>query len=193
MKLVVTTNELFERLFTIRLVHAGFDSPNESMISDHITIKPDKETKKLMKDYRIGQKFADDNFVCYIQSRLMSPPAPTPKAAYIIPGPGTKLRFLLDVSTYFMDATELEPTATGKGYYFSNRSNAASGMFISHDAGNVNNNDVTNITDVDVREKYIGVIDIFCDSAANNSYELFSGTAGRLRSPEYRLSFRSTL
>ena len=92
-----------------------------------------------------------------------------------------------------MDATDIKSPATGSGYYFSNRTNAGTGMFISHDAADVNSNDLASISDVDLREKYIGVIDIFCSGAVNNSYELFTGGSGQLRSPKYRLSFKSTL
>jgi hypothetical protein len=193
MKLVDTFDDLFQELFTINLSHRGFDSLNESMICDHVKIKPDKNTKKIMKDHRINYHFDDDNFVCYMQAKLLAPPALTPKGAYIIPASIVFLRFLLDVSKYFMDATEIEPTATGRAYYFSNRTNAGTGMFISHDAADVNSHDLSNIPGIDVKEKYIGVIDIFCSGAMNNSYELFTGASGQLKSPQYRLSFRSTL
>ena len=193
MRLVETFNDLFHELFTINLSHRGFDSPNESLISDHITIRPDKKTQKLMKDHRVGYCFDDDNFVCYTQAKLLAPPAPVPKGAYIIPAPAVFFRFLLGASRYFMDATDIKSPATGSGYYFSNRTNAGTGMFISHDAADVNSNDLASISDVDLREKYIGVIDIFCSGAVNNSYELFTGGSGQLRSPKYRLSFKSTL
>ena len=193
MRLVETFNDLFHELFTINLSHRGFDSPNESLISDHITIRPDKKTQKLMKDHRVGYCFDDDNFVCYTQAKLLAPPAPVPKAAYIIPAPAVFFRFLLGASRYFMDATDIKSPATGSGYYFSHRTNAGTGMFISHDAADVNSNDLASISDVDLREKYIGVIDIFCSGAVNNSYELFTGGSGQLRSPKYRLSFKSTL
>ena len=193
MKLVETFNDLFQELFIINLSHRGFDSLNESKICDHITIKPDKKTEKIMKDHRIGCRFDDDNFICYIQAKLLAPPVPAPKGAYVIPAPILFLRFLLNANTYFMDATEIESPATGSGYYFSNRTNAGTGMFISHDAADVNSNDLSGIADVDIKEKYVGVIDIFCSGAMNNSYELFTGGSGQLRSPEYRLSFRSRL
>ena len=193
MRLVETFNEVYQELFTINLSHRGFDSPNESSISDHIKIRPDKNTVKLMKDHRVGYCFDDDNFVCYIQAKLLAPPAPVPKSAYIIPAPAVFFRFFLEASRYFMDATEIEPPATGSGYYFSNKTNAGTGMFISHDAADVNSNDLSSIADVDVSENYVGVIDIFCSGAMNNSYELFTGGSGQLRSPEYRLSFKSTL
>ena len=193
MKLVETFNDLFQELFTITLSHRGFDSLNESMICDHIKIKPDKDTEKIMKDHRIGYRFNDDNFVCYIQCELENPPAASPRVAYVVPAPGIKFRFLLKASNYFMDTTVIKSVAKGTAYYFNNQSNAGTGMFISHDPGEVNDNDLVIVSKVDIRETYLGVIDIFSSGAVNPTYELFSNAAGRLRKPKYQLLFRSSI
>ena len=94
-----------------------------------------------------------------------------------------------------MDTTVIKPVATGKTYFFSNRSNAGTGMFISHDPGEVNNNDIVTLlaNEIEADKTYLGMIDIFSDGAINSNYELFSNAAGRLRSPEYQLLFRSSI
>jgi hypothetical protein len=195
MKSVGTIVELFDELFTINFSHSGFDSLSESMISEHLRITPDRETAKLLKNFRMGLYFDNDVFGCHIQSKMENPPAASPRAAYIMPATGVLFRFLLKASNYFMTTTSIRSTAGGKAYYFSNRLNAGTGMFISHDAGEVNNLDLITVPDPkpDIRETFLGVIDIFSGGAINPNYELFSNATGRLRKPEYRLLFRSLI
>lgn len=191
MKLVETIDYLVQELFTINFSHSGFDDLRESMISDNLVMRPDEETEIIFRNYNIGYSFTNNIFVCYIQSYLLAPPASQPRAAFIIPANDTRFRFLLKASSHFMNTTIINPVTNGHAYYFSNRVNTGTNMFISHDAAEVNNNDLSNITEVNIRDTYLAVIDIFSSGAVNNNYELFTGTTGRLRSPEYRLLFRS--
>lgn len=191
MKLVVTNTELFETLFSINFTHKSFDSFNESTVSEHLSVDPDEDTRKLLTDHRIGFRFTDNVFLCYTQCRLLLPPAKTPKGADIIPAENTRFRFLIKANNFFKRITDIIPTAKGKAYYFSNRTNVGTDMYISHDAAAINNNDLVDVTEIDVREIFFGVIDIYSSGAKNNSYELFTGSNAQLRSPEYILEFRN--
>ncbi len=193
MKLVETFTYLADELFTITFDHSAFDSLAESTLSDVLLIKPDAETASLLTDYSAGYTFSANSFVCFIHSRLLSPPASQPRGAYVVPEPDTRFRFLLMAGSRFINVTVVEPVAAARFYYFSNRINAGTGMFISHDASEVNSNDLHNLSDVEIRESPLAVIDIFSSNAMNTSYELFTGTAGELRKPAYRVLFRSRI
>lgn len=193
MRLVETFTYLADELFTITFDHSAFDNLSESNVSDVILIKPDAETAVLLRDYSVGYTFSGASFVCYIHSRLLSPPALQPRAACVVPEPNTRFRFLVMAGSRFTDVTVIESVAAGRFYYFSNRSNAGTGMFISHNASEVNNNDLHNLTDVEIRESPLAVIDVFSSGAVNPSYELFTGTSGELRKPAYRVLFRSSI
>ena len=192
MKLVATTDYFFGKLFTIHFLHSRFDDLTEAVISENLSLLPDDATKALFANYHINCSFEGSTFICFIQGSLLAAPALQPRGAFIIPAAGTRFRFLLKASTLFMNSTVVEPVANGHVYHFGNRVSTASGMFISHDAGDVNNNDLDNLADVDPKESYLGVIDIFSSGAVNSSYELFSGGLGQLQGPEYQLQFKSS-
>jgi hypothetical protein len=193
MRLVETISYLTETLFSITFSHSGFDNLSETTVSELVKIKPDNDTTSLLGDYNIDCTFTNDIFVSYIRAKLVAPPALQPRAAYVMPRPADRFRFLLIAGVRFMNTTVVEPVSSGRYYYFTNRNNAASGMFITHDAGAVNQNDLTNVADVEIRERPLAVIDIFSSGAINNNYELFTGNAGQLRRPNYRVLFRSRI
>lgn len=193
MKLVKTTTYLADELFTITFDHSAFDNLAESSLSDVLFIKPDAKTVSLLNDYSAGYTFSSNRFVCYIHSRLMAAPAPQPRGAYVTPVTNTRFRFLLVAGSRFMTVTTIEPVAGNKVYYFSNRTNAGTGMFISHDASEVNGNDLQTVPDVETKESPLAVIDIFSSGAMNTGYELFTSALGELRKPAYRVLFRSRI
>ena len=193
MILVETINHLYEELFSINFSHSGLQLPPLSMLREHINVRPDERTKKILKAHDMHYNFSSDTFVCYARCRLLAPPSPTPKAAYIIPADNTRFRFFLDANANFIFKTNVEPVAKGIGYYFTNRANVANGMFISKNQTGVDNFDKAIIPEVDPKESYLAVIDIFSTGAINNSYELFTGVVGQLRSPQYRLNFISSI
>ena len=109
-----------------------------------------------------------------------------------MPKGDTRLRFLLKAKSRFIHTTVVEQPAKDHAYHFSNRVNAGTGMFISRNAGEVDSNDLDNGFDVDPRESFLGVIDVFTSNAMNSNYELFANAMGELRKPEYRIQFRSS-
>jgi hypothetical protein len=191
MKLVETFTYLADELFTITFDHSAFDNLAESTFSDMVRLKPDAKTASFLNDYGAGYTFSGNSFVCFIHSRMLAAPAPLPRGAVVVPGPNTRFRFFLMAGGSFTNVTVIEPVAAGRFYYFSNRTNAGTGMFISRNAAEVNNSDLHNVPDVDGRESPLAVIDIFSSGAMNAGYELFTGASGELRRPTYRVLFRS--
>lgn len=193
MKLVETFQYLADELFTIRFQHSGFNASLNRSLSEAVRIEADEETRTFFQSFSIGSAFYQNSFVCFIRSRLLSPPAPQPRAAYLFPVGEKRLRFFLTGGSRFQNLTLLPPTATGQYYSFSNRTNVGSGLFITHDAGGVNASDIRPLSDVNLRSQPLAVIDIFTSGAANGSYELFTGTSGELRSPVYQVRFHSLI
>ena len=194
MKLVETAYLIYKELFTINIVHSGYDSLSENMLSDVIKLYPDEATEVLFKNYNMNYCFNNDTLICYIRCKLLNPPAKDPEASYIQISNDLRLRFLLTVGNDFMSKTKLEPAGKNQlYYYFSNKTNAGVNMLISHDNSEVSNNDLKQIADTDLTKRIHGVIDIFSSGAINSNYELFSGVSQQLQSPEYRIQFRSNV
>lgn len=193
MKKVETITYFAGELFTITFSHSGFDGISGIAVSEILSLKPEKETELLFNRFNIGYALHTNTFVCFIHSRLLSPPTLQPRAAFAIPDADTRFRFLVKADSRFMSMTQINPVSGNRAYYFSNRENAATDMIISHDTTGVNDNDLRSGLNVDIRETYLGVIDVFSSGAVNNNYELFAGASGELRSPAYKLTFKSSV
>ena len=124
---------------------------------------------------------------------LFAPPAAEPKKPFIPLDDNLRLRFYINGNTNFLRKTDIISTGPKQVYYFSNRLNVASGMFISSAAGDVNNNDLRNTALLTPEEPCLGVVDIFSSGAANLNYELFTGAAQQLKNPEYKIQFKSKI
>jgi len=193
MKLVVTTSLLYEELFSIVFSHDSFNVIRESRLSDELSIIPDKNTEKLFSKHCIGFSFSDNKFICYIQCKKQTDAGGEFKTAFILPASNLKFRLLLNASSNFMKRTVNDPGSTGNAYYFNNRQNAGVLRHISNDHTGVKSADKKPISDLDSNAIALSVIDIFCNNAFNNQYELFTGTNGRLNSPPYRIHFKAVI
>jgi hypothetical protein len=193
MKLVETIRTIYHELFTINFGHSAYEQDRHVLIADEITMRPDAATLKIFTDYEMDYKFYNETLLCFIRCRLFATPAPLPKITFKKVADNLQLRFILKSGTAFLNKTEIIDAGAREVYYFSNRANAGTDMFISNDNIEVGNGDLKNVSVIQPGETCLGVIDIFSSNAINNNYELFTGASQQLRSPEYRIRFRSKI
>jgi hypothetical protein len=186
----------YKELFTVRFQHSGYGLSRQKFIADSIYIVPDGKTSKLFADHTMGYRLYNDVLICYIRTESLAPPAADPKAPYIkFPG-NVQIRFLVNVSSDFLDKTNITAAGAKQVYQFTNQSNAGTGGFISAhtDIIGVNNDDLKNVSMVKPVSTCFAVIDIFNNGAVNNSYELFSSSlTQQLRSPAFIIPFKSKI
>ena len=192
MVLVDTIRQAYTELFTINFSHSGYGTGPQTSIADEIALAPDNATQTLFRKYEIGYKFYNHTFICFIRLKVLVPAMP-PQVPYIPVANGLQLRLLLKAGNAFLNKTEIDAAGASQVYYFSNRVNAGSGRYLSHDAAEVNDHDLQNVSAVKPEDSCLGVIDIFSSGAMDSTYELFSGSLQQFESPGYRIDFKSKI
>ena len=175
-------------LFSLRFLHAGFGLPRPGNISDSMRLDPDEATQKIFNNYHIGYRFLNDMLVVFIRCSNPVPTTPLLKLSGAI-----RLRFYLQVSTEFLNKTEVQSVGATQLYHFSNRENIGTGGFISRHTEGVNDDDLELVVMAEAEETCFGVIDVYNTGAVNTSYDLFSGAEQTLNSPGYSIRFISKI
>ena len=192
MVLVDTIRQIYQELFTINFFHSAYANGLQTSLADEISLVPDKATQTLFLKYDTGLKFYNDVFICFMRCKLIFPAMP-PRAPYVTVANDLQLRFLLKAGEAFMSKTDIQAVGAGQVYHFSNRVNTGTGGYLSHDAADVNDHDLENVSTINPEENCIAVIDIFTGAAMNSSYELFNGPLQQFVSPGYRIDFKSKI
>lgn len=186
----------YKELFTVKFQHSGYGLSRQNFIADSIRVEPDEATAELFADHSIGYRLFNDMLICFIRTQPLAPPAADPKAPYIKFSGNALMRFLVNVSSDFLDKTNVAAAGAKQVYQFTNQLNAGTGGFISvhTDTIGVNDDDLKNVTLVKPGSACFAVIDIFNSGAINNSYELFtSSVTQQLRSPAFTIPFKSKI
>lgn len=118
---IETIRTIYKELFTIKFVHTGYDFPNPSVISENIIIEPDKDTKQFFDNFNISYRFSSDTFLCFLRTRLVTPPAREPQKVYLKFIGDVRLRFLIKSGTGFLKKTYVVTAGSKLVYQFSNK------------------------------------------------------------------------
>lgn len=179
---------IYERLFSVEFLHAGYVFNNQNLIGESLNIRPDKETKTLFKNHGITYSFSGGTLVCIMQSDQLTPPNPSPLIPSIEFTGNVRLRFLIESTADFLKRTQVNAVGSAQVYHFSNQANAGTNGFIAQNETGVNNTDLQTVAAVEPSETCFGVIDIHNNGAVNANYDLFGGDKRLLR-PAYRIRF----
>ena len=175
-------------LFTVRFLHAGYGLPKQEVISDYIRLHPDEDTRNIFVDHSIGYRFFNDLLIVFIRCSNLVPTTP-----FIELSEEVRLRFYLNVSTDFLNKTQVDHVGAVQVYQFSNKVNIGTGGFLSMHTAGVDIDDLKSVELAETGETCFGVIDVYKTGAINNIYNLFSGVEQTLNSPEYFIRFISTI
>lgn len=116
----------WQELFTIKVLHSGYETPIENYLSKGIQIMPDEATERLFRDQKIRYRFFGNTLVCYIECVRVNPLAEEPKIPFIPISGDLHLRFLIFCSSSFAANTHIVATGSKKIYEFSNKINNTS-------------------------------------------------------------------
>ena len=125
--MIESINSIYRPLFTVKFLHAGYETPKENFFSEGISIIPDMETTSLFTDYKMDYRFFNNTLICFIQCALFNPPSTEPKVLSFKIDGNIKIRFLLKNSSDFLAKTYVTATGSKKVYQFSNRINNTGG------------------------------------------------------------------
>jgi hypothetical protein len=125
-----TVSTIYQELFTIRLVHPGYETTGENFIHQGIRMVPDKETEATFAKYKISYRFYSNTLVGFMECVLVNPPAPEPKVPFRKIPADLKLRFLVTGSRDFATKTFVVAAGKTKTYQFSNTINHAVGGLV---------------------------------------------------------------
>ncbi|MGB8191999.1 MAG: hypothetical protein WCF67_08775, partial [Chitinophagaceae bacterium] len=179
---------IYERLFSVELLHAGYVFFQQNMLSESVRVKPDKETAKLFKNHGINYRFSAGTLVCTMMSDQLAPPAASPVLPSIEFTGNVRMRFMMYSSADFLNRTQVVAAGSAEVYQFSNQANAGTNSFIAQHETGVNNDDLKTVAAIAPEEKCFAVIDIHNNGAVNAAYDLFGGDK-RLLSPAYKVRF----
>ncbi|POY37296.1 hypothetical protein C3K47_05900 [Solitalea longa] len=193
MKLVETVRTIYKELFILNISHSGYSANGTVQLADELQIIPDSQTRIHFNNYTMSSRFINNQLICFMRCNLFAPPATDPKIPFLPFDDETRLRFYITGNTSFLRKTDIAVTGAKQLYYFSNRFNAASGMFISNTAGDINNSDLRSVSLLAPEQACLAIVDVFSSGAVNANYELFTGAAHQLKSPEYKIQFKSKI
>jgi hypothetical protein len=184
-------NTIYQELFSIKFTHAAFGTAGPVFISDLLGIYPDAQTEALFSNNSIGYRFDNNTFSCFARCSLVAPPAADPKVCFTRIAADVRLRFMLTAENAFFPPTDINRAGSAQVYYFNNKANVGSGMYITQAIATVTDADLKDSIVIAPQDKCLGVIDIFSAGAVNTSYELFKGANKTLKSPAYKITFKS--
>lgn len=189
MNIVDEIKLIYKELFTVKFLHEGYGAFNRNFISDAISVAPDEATKKNFENHDMGYRFFSDILVCFMRCDVDDLQIKTP---YVNFTEDKLLRFYIQVSTGFLNKTEIVAAGAKQLYQFGNNIIATAGMFICHNASGVNDDDLKNIGEVEPAEKCFAVLDIHTRDVINSEYALFNaGDTLVTNAPEYNLIFKN--
>jgi len=112
---------IYKELFTVKLLHSGYETAGVSTISNALTIEPDPATKSLFNGYQVDFRFINNALVCFTRSKLFAPPAKEPKIPFTVFSGAIRMRFLFFSSSDFLHRTYVAATGSKNIYLFSNK------------------------------------------------------------------------
>lgn len=124
---------IYQELFSVKFLHAGYGVQLSDTISNDIKLAPDAGTEELFKNYNISYRLFNDTLVCFMRSKLFNPPARNPKVPFVSFFTDVRIRFLMFTTQNFMRRTGVIATGKTLVYQFSNTINnvIAADTFIS--------------------------------------------------------------
>ena len=118
-----TISTIYKELFTIRFVHDGYGFLRSSTISENIVVEPDKITNDFLSSFKMGYRFSNDTFLCFLQTDLVAPPAKAPQKPHLKFQGDVRLRFLIKSGAEFFRRTYVVRAGSKSVYLFSNKNN----------------------------------------------------------------------
>ena len=122
-----TISQIFANLFVVKILHRGYETPDENFLQKGVFIRPDNATQQLFSEYKMSYRFYNNTLVCFIQSSLVNPPAADPKTPLITISGNIHIRFLVRTSSDFTGRTWVVPAGSKQVYQFSNQINNTDG------------------------------------------------------------------
>jgi hypothetical protein len=122
-----TINQIFAHLFVVKILHKGYETPDENFLQKGLFIRPDTATQQLFHEYKMSYRFYNNTLVCFIQSSLANPPAADPKTPLISIIENIHIRFLVQTSSEFTGKTWVVSAGSKQVYQFSNQINNTDG------------------------------------------------------------------
>jgi len=122
-----SVNTIYRTLFSVKLIHSGYETTLENFLQKGISIKADSATMNLFRNYNMGYRFFNDTLTCFLRCVFVSPPALLPVVPALNISKPIQLRFLLQNSSDFFAKTYIAAAGSKKVYRFSNRVNNSSG------------------------------------------------------------------
>ena len=195
MLIIDKVHSTYKELFTIKLVHPGFEltypylhhvshNPKTLTISSIFSVlsfEPDTATQNLFAGCSIDFRCGNNMVICYTRSNAQKP--------YIMLPHDSSLRFMIQVQTSFISKTDVVAAGSSKVYQFTNvdRSGTVGNRFINKVATGVNvTDDLKNVSDLAPEKSCFAVVDIHT-TLADPVYGLFD--AGDLQGPDYTIIF----
>lgn len=178
----------YDGLFSVQLLHSGYNLFQQNLVGQDIKIRPDTATQKLFVNHAMNYSFSNGTLLCFMRSRPALPPAATPVKSFTEFDGNTRLRFMLFGSPAFLKKTQLAAAGSAQVYQFTNQANAGTNGFIAQHETGVNNDDLKAVSLVEPEESCLAVIDIHNNGAVNANYDLF-GANSRMLNPAYKVRF----
>jgi hypothetical protein len=122
-----STNTIYSELFNITFEHNSYQTPLDRSVARAISVVPDENTKQLFMQCKISYRFVDNVLICFVESSLLTPPAPNPKVPVMQIDNSAKIRFLVKNAEGFFDKTFVTTGQGNKIYQFSNKNVNTSG------------------------------------------------------------------
>ena len=133
MIVIETIRTSYQELFTIKLVHVGFEktishkdpvthvitSVTQSSIFEVLSVQPDALTRKFFVDHDMNFKCSNDMIICYVRTESTKPFVSFPAIVQI--------RLLVNVQPAFLNKTNIEATGSKEVYQFTNVARTGSG------------------------------------------------------------------
>ncbi|HWK04702.1 MAG TPA: hypothetical protein VNS58_13775 [Puia sp.] len=136
--MIESISTIYRELFTIQLIHSGYETPQEIFLQKGISITPDSATRNLFINYSMNYRYYNNTLLCFIQCVPSTPPAPDPKVPFVAIQGNIRWRFLLHNSSDFFNKTYVTAAGSKKMYQFSNQVNNTNGgnLFLSNPVAN---------------------------------------------------------
>jgi len=196
MKIVDSILTTYKELFTITFLHTDFQkvysyinpegsddeeiSITTSSIFQVLNIKPDKDTLKLFSDFSIGSQSFNNIFCCFMRVQSENPFINLPETA--------RIRLLLNPKGDFLSRTKMSGGNSHRVYRLSNSNDTLEDSYVHLTKNHigVTDDDLENLSLLDVDDKCIGVIDI-SNTVVNENYRLLNENV--LQRPAFVIRF----
>ncbi len=194
MKIVDSIKTAYKELFTVMLLHPGFETVytykepvtntektiTSSSVFNVVSVEPDAATKKLFANHSMSLRSSNNIISCFIRAQLQQPVTKLPD--------DVRIRLLVKQNGAFLYRTNIQAAGSRQVYRFTNENNTmdAGTKHITKNASGVTDADLEDILVVEPGENCLGVIEMLT-SVTDSNYRLLNGDT--LESPAFVIRF----